>query len=108
MSRVPMMATKGAWFADPGSPRSPLVHMGVSADIIASLDGRTREGARRGRGSLRTRGRRRFCQFELHRARPATSARDDGMKPVTAEARLLPSRVRRFLRPPSHVSRISR
>jgi len=43
MSRVPMMADRGAWFADPEvATKTGFVHMGVSADIIASLDGRTR------------------------------------------------------------------
>ncbi len=44
MSRVPMMSDKGAWFADPEVAKaSRFVHMGVSADVIATLDGRTRE-----------------------------------------------------------------
>ncbi|MBX3197578.1 MAG: acetyl-CoA C-acyltransferase [Labilithrix sp.] len=44
MSRVPMMADEGAWFADPEIAKaSRFVHMGVSADVIASLDGRSRE-----------------------------------------------------------------
>ncbi|MBX3223272.1 MAG: acetyl-CoA C-acyltransferase [Labilithrix sp.] len=44
MSRVPMMADKGAWFADPEvAMASRFVHMGVSADVIATLDGRSRE-----------------------------------------------------------------
>ena len=44
MSRVPMMADEGAWFADPEVAKaSRFVHMGVSADVIASLDGRSRE-----------------------------------------------------------------
>jgi acetyl-CoA C-acetyltransferase len=44
MSRVPMMSDKGAWFADPEVAKaSRFVHMGVSADLIATLDGRTRE-----------------------------------------------------------------
>lgn len=43
MSRVPMMADKGAWFADPEvAAASRFVHMGVAADLIATLDGRTR------------------------------------------------------------------
>jgi acetyl-CoA C-acetyltransferase len=44
MSRVPMMADKGAWFADPDVARATrFVHMGVAADAVATLDGRSRE-----------------------------------------------------------------
>lgn len=44
MSRVPMMSDKGAWFADPEvAEASRFVHMGVAADLIATLDGRSRE-----------------------------------------------------------------
>lgn len=44
MSRVPMFADKGAWFADPAvAAGTRFVHMGVSADLIATLDGRSRE-----------------------------------------------------------------
>jgi acetyl-CoA C-acetyltransferase len=43
MSRVPMLADKGAWFADPEvAKRTGFVHMGISADLIATLDGYTR------------------------------------------------------------------
>jgi acetyl-CoA C-acetyltransferase len=39
-----MMSDKGAWFADPDVARATgFVHMGVSADLIATLDGVTRE-----------------------------------------------------------------
>lgn len=44
MSRVPMMSDQGAWFADPEVARATgFVHMGISADLIATLDGVTRE-----------------------------------------------------------------
>ena len=44
VSRVPMLSDKGAWFADPDvSKKTGFVQMGVSADIIASLEGFTRE-----------------------------------------------------------------
>lgn len=44
MSRVPMMADKGAWFADADVAKATrFVHMGVSADLIATLDDRSRE-----------------------------------------------------------------
>lgn len=44
VSRVPMLSDKGAWFADPDvSKKTGFVQMGVSADIIASLDGFTRQ-----------------------------------------------------------------
>ncbi len=44
LSVVPMFADKGAWFADPEVvQKSNFTHMGVSADLIASLEGFTRE-----------------------------------------------------------------
>lgn len=44
VSRVPMMSDKGAWFADAEvSKATGFVQMGVSADIIASLEGYSRE-----------------------------------------------------------------
>jgi acetyl-CoA C-acetyltransferase len=44
MSRVPMMSDRGAWFADAEVAKATrFVHMGIAADLIASLDGRTRE-----------------------------------------------------------------
>ncbi|ARJ39311.1 acetyl-CoA acetyltransferase [Sporosarcina ureae] len=44
VSRVPMLSDKGAWFSDPDvSKKTGFVQMGVSADIIASLEGFTRE-----------------------------------------------------------------
>ena len=44
MSRVPMMSDRGAWFADAEVARSTrFVHMGIAADVLASLDDRTRE-----------------------------------------------------------------
>lgn len=44
VSRVPMLSDEGAWFADPDvSKKTGFVQMGVSADIIASLEGFTRE-----------------------------------------------------------------
>jgi acetyl-CoA C-acetyltransferase len=44
MSRVPMWSDEGAWFADPEVAKSSrFVHMGVAADLIATLDGWTRE-----------------------------------------------------------------
>jgi acetyl-CoA C-acetyltransferase len=44
MSRVPMLADRGAWFTDPAVMQATkFVHMGVSADLIASLYGFTRE-----------------------------------------------------------------
>ena len=44
MSRVPMFSDKGAWFADPEVARQTrFVHMGLSADLIAARDGRSRE-----------------------------------------------------------------
>lgn len=40
MSRVPMFADGGAWFADPEvSARTSFVHMGVAADLVATLEG---------------------------------------------------------------------
>ena len=43
MSRVPMFSDKGPWFADPDvSARARYVHMGIAADVVAALDGRTR------------------------------------------------------------------
>ncbi len=44
MSRVPMMSDKGAWFTDADVAQATgFVHMGVSADLIATLDGVSRE-----------------------------------------------------------------
>lgn len=46
MSRVPMMSDNGAWFADPVvRERTRFIHMGVAADLIASLYGVTRAEA---------------------------------------------------------------
>lgn len=43
MSRVPMMSDRGAWFSDPEVAKATrFVHMGVAADLIATLDGRSR------------------------------------------------------------------
>lgn len=44
MSRVPMLADRGAWWMDPEvAERTRYVHMALSADLIASLDGHGRE-----------------------------------------------------------------
>ncbi len=44
LSRVPMFADKGAWFLDPDvMENTHFTHMGVSADLIASQEGFTRE-----------------------------------------------------------------
>lgn len=44
LSRVPMFSDKGAWFADPDvAAKTRFIHMGIAADLLASLDGRTRE-----------------------------------------------------------------
>ena len=44
MSRVPMFSDRGAWFADPAVARGTrFIHMGLSADLIATRDGRSRE-----------------------------------------------------------------
>ncbi|MCA9588798.1 MAG: acetyl-CoA C-acyltransferase [Myxococcales bacterium] len=44
MSRVPMMSDRGAWFADPEVARATgFVHMGVAADLLATLRGYSRE-----------------------------------------------------------------
>ena len=44
LSRVPMFADTGAWFSDEEvSDKTGFTHMGVSADLIASLEGFTRE-----------------------------------------------------------------
>jgi acetyl-CoA C-acetyltransferase len=44
MSRVPMLADKGAWFADPEvAAKTGFVHMGVAADTVASIRGFTRQ-----------------------------------------------------------------
>lgn len=43
LSRIPMFADKGAWFADPDVvEKSHFTHMGVSADLIATIEGFTR------------------------------------------------------------------
>jgi acetyl-CoA C-acetyltransferase len=40
MSRVPMFSDDGAWFADPAvAERTGFVHMGVAADLLATLEG---------------------------------------------------------------------
>lgn len=44
LSNVPMFADQGAWFADPEViEKSNFTHMGVSADLIATMEGFTRE-----------------------------------------------------------------
>ncbi len=44
VSRVPMFADEGAWFSDPiVSAATDFVHMGVSADLMATLEGFERE-----------------------------------------------------------------
>lgn len=44
MSRVPMMSDGGAWYSDPAIRRSTgFVHMGVAADLVATLQGFSRE-----------------------------------------------------------------
>nr|HEX4316106.1 acetyl-CoA C-acyltransferase [Kofleriaceae bacterium] len=44
VSRVPMLADRGPLYGDPAiAARIGAVHMGVSADLIASLDGATRD-----------------------------------------------------------------
>jgi acetyl-CoA C-acetyltransferase len=44
MSRVPMFSDAGAWFQDKEVSRAvSYVHMGISADLIANLEGFTRE-----------------------------------------------------------------
>jgi acetyl-CoA C-acetyltransferase len=44
MSRVPMFSDRGAWFADLAVARGTrFIHMGLSADLIATRDGRRRE-----------------------------------------------------------------
>lgn len=84
MSRVPMMADKGAWFADPEvAAKTRFVHMGVSADIIASLDGRTREEL--DAVAARSHARAASAPSSSSIVPVGDFARDDGMKPVTAE-----------------------
>ena len=40
MSRVPMFSDQGPWFADPDvAAKTGFVHMGVSADLVATLEG---------------------------------------------------------------------
>lgn len=76
MSRVPMMADKGAWFADPEVARaSRFVHMGVSADLIATLDGRTREDL--DRVALESHARAAAAAREGRGARSIVPVRDD-------------------------------
>lgn len=44
MSRVPMMSDRGPWFADPEiAAKTGFVHMGVAADLLASIRGYARE-----------------------------------------------------------------
>ncbi len=44
MSRVPMLSDRGAWFSDPEvAARTGFIHMGISADLIATMHGFTRE-----------------------------------------------------------------
>ena len=53
MSRVPMFSDRGAWFSDPKVARGTrFIHMGLSADLVATRDGRTR--AELDRWSLRS------------------------------------------------------
>lgn len=44
MSRVPMMSDRGPWYADPEVSRATgFVHMGIAGDLVATLEGFTRE-----------------------------------------------------------------
>jgi len=44
VSRVPMFSDKGAWFADPEVNKATrFVHMGISGDLIANLEGFSRQ-----------------------------------------------------------------
>lgn len=44
MSRVGILADQGAWFSDPAVAKATrFVPLGVAADLVATLDGRTRE-----------------------------------------------------------------
>lgn len=44
MSRVPMMSDRGAWFTDPEVAKATgFIHMGIAADLIATLDRVSRE-----------------------------------------------------------------
>ncbi len=44
LSRVPMFSDGGAWFSDPDVvEKTRFVHMGVSADLVATLEGFSRE-----------------------------------------------------------------
>ena len=44
MSRVPMFADRGPWFADTEvAEKTAFVHMGISADLVATREGFTRE-----------------------------------------------------------------
>ena len=44
LSRVPMFADKGSWFADPDVARATrFMHMGLAADLVANLRGYSRE-----------------------------------------------------------------
>ena len=44
MSRVPMMSDRGAWYTDPAVSRATgFVHMGIAADLVATLEDFPRE-----------------------------------------------------------------
>ena len=44
VSRVPMFADEGAWFANPQvSAKTKFIHMGISADLIATMEHQQRE-----------------------------------------------------------------
>ncbi|RYZ48871.1 MAG: acetyl-CoA C-acyltransferase [Proteobacteria bacterium] len=48
MSRVPLLKDRGAWFADPEvSEKTGFLHMGISADLVATQGGISREEADR-------------------------------------------------------------
>jgi acetyl-CoA C-acetyltransferase len=75
MSRVPMMSDQGAWYSDPEVARATgFVHMGVSADLIATLDGVTR--AQCDAWALRSHARASAARREGHFARSLVPVRD--------------------------------
>ena len=77
MSRVPMFSDRGAWFADPAVARKTrFIHMGLSADLIATLDGRTREAL--DRWSLRSHQRAAEAWREGHFAKSVIAVEDKG------------------------------
>ncbi len=100
MSRVPMFADRGAWFADPEvATKTGFVHMGVAADVVATRHGIQREACdafalRSHRRAAQAEAEGRFVSRVILRAEAADAfAHDECIRPQLSAQKLaaLPS-----------------